>query len=40
MNAPLTHALEQERVVFKLNGEEVAALANETIIEQRGRAGC
>src|SRR5580704_11608852 len=39
MNAPLTHALEQEQVVFKLNGEEVAALAHETIIEAADRAG-
>ncbi|HEV3241147.1 MAG TPA: formate dehydrogenase subunit alpha [Casimicrobiaceae bacterium] len=39
MNAPLTHALEQERIVFKLNGEDVAALADETIIQAADRAG-
>jgi formate dehydrogenase major subunit len=39
MNAPLTHALEQESVVFKLNGEEVAAFAHETIIEAADRTG-
>jgi len=39
MNAPLTQALEQERIVFKLNGEDVTALAHETIIEVADRAG-
>src|SRR6266545_5188435 len=39
MNAPLTHALEQERIVFKLNGTEVDASAEETIIEAADRLG-
>src|ERR1700675_1533794 len=39
MNAPLTQALEQERVVFKLNGEEVNAFGHETIIETADRVG-
>jgi len=39
MNAPLTQALEQERVAFKLNGEEVNAFAHETIIETADRLG-
>ncbi len=39
MNAPLTQALEQERIVFKLNGEDVTGLAHETIIEVADRAG-
>src|SRR5438093_2705755 len=39
MNAPLTHALEQERIVFKLNGREVDAFAGETIIEAADRLG-
>jgi len=39
MNAPLTHALEQERIVFKLNGTEVDASAEETIIETADRLG-
>ncbi|TMH58741.1 MAG: formate dehydrogenase subunit alpha, partial [Betaproteobacteria bacterium] len=39
MNAPLMHALEQERIVFKLNGREVDAFAAETIIEAADRLG-
>jgi formate dehydrogenase major subunit len=39
MNAPLMHALEQERIVFKLNGTEVDASAEETIIEAADRLG-
>ena len=39
MNAPLTHALEQERIVFKLNGIEVDASAEETIIQAADRLG-
>ena len=39
MNAPLTHALEQERVAFRLNGEEVNAFAHETIIQAADRLG-
>ena len=39
MNAPLMHALEQERIVFKLNGREVDAFAGETIIEAADRLG-
>ena len=39
MNAPLTHALEQERVAFSLNGEAVEALADETIIQAADRLG-
>jgi formate dehydrogenase major subunit len=39
MNAPLTHALEQERIVFKLNGTEVDASAEETIIQAADRLG-
>jgi formate dehydrogenase major subunit len=39
MNAPLMHALEQERIVFKLNGTEVDAFAGETIIEAADRLG-
>ena len=39
MNAPLTHALEQERIVFRLNGTEVDASAEETIIEAADRLG-
>ena len=39
MNAPLMHALEQERIVFKLNGREVDAFAGETIIEAADRFG-
>ena len=39
MNAPLTHALEQERIVFKLNGVEVDASAEETIIQAADRLG-
>ena len=39
MNAPLMHALEQERIVFKLNGREVDAFADETIIEAADRLG-
>ena len=39
MNAPLTHALEQERIAFKLNGEEVDAFAHETIIQAADRLG-
>jgi len=38
MNAPLMHALEQERIVFKLNGREVDAFAGETIIEAHCRS--
>jgi len=39
MNAPLMHALEQERIVFKLNGREVDAFVGETIIEAADRLG-
>src|SRR5947207_9977409 len=39
MNAPLTQALEQERIAFKLNGEEVDAFAHETIIQAADRLG-
>ncbi|HEV2979321.1 MAG TPA: formate dehydrogenase subunit alpha [Casimicrobiaceae bacterium] len=39
MNAPLTQALEQERITFRLNGKDVAALPHETIIEVADRAG-
>jgi formate dehydrogenase major subunit len=39
MNAPLTQALEQERITFKFNGEEVTALPQETIIEVADRTG-
>src|SRR5947207_6570832 len=39
MNAPLTQALEQERIAFRLNGEEVDAFAHETIIEVADRLG-
>ena len=39
MNAPLTQALEQERVVFKLNGEDIEAFAHETIIQAADRIG-
>src|SRR5208337_2735645 len=39
MNAPLMRALEQEQVVFRLNGEEITAFAHETIIEAADRAG-
>ena len=39
MNAPLTHALEQERIAFKLNGEEADAFAHETIIQAADRLG-
>src|SRR5271165_855279 len=39
MNAPLTQALEQERITFRLNGEEITAFAHETIIQAADRAG-
>src|SRR6266536_1847102 len=39
MNAPLTQALEQERIAFRLNGREVDAFAGETIIEAADRLG-
>src|SRR6266480_7156808 len=39
MNPPLTQALEQERIAFKLNGEEVDAFAHETIIQAADRLG-
>jgi formate dehydrogenase major subunit len=39
MNAPLTQALEQERITFRLNGEDVVALPQETIIEVADRTG-
>src|SRR5260221_10665605 len=39
MNAPLTHALEQERIAFKLNGKDVNAFAHETIIQTADRLG-
>ena len=39
MNAPLMHPLEQERILFKLNGREVDAFAGETIIEAADRLG-
>ncbi|HTS21884.1 MAG TPA: formate dehydrogenase subunit alpha [Casimicrobiaceae bacterium] len=39
MNAPLTHALEREQIAFRLNGEEVSAFADETIIEVADRLG-
>src|SRR5438874_4975714 len=39
MNAPLMHPLEQERIVFKLNGREVDAFDGETIIEVADRLG-
>jgi formate dehydrogenase major subunit len=39
MNAPLTQALEQERIVFKLNGAEVEAFAHESIIQAADRLG-
>src|SRR5438034_2358905 len=39
MNAPLMHPLEQERIVFKLNGREVDAFAGETIIQAADRLG-
>ncbi|HEX5863455.1 MAG TPA: 2Fe-2S iron-sulfur cluster-binding protein, partial [Casimicrobiaceae bacterium] len=39
MNAPLTHSLEQERIAFQLNGEQIEALANETIIQAADRLG-
>src|SRR5438132_1664541 len=39
MNAPLTQALEQERIAFRLNGEEVDACAHETIIQAADRLG-
>jgi formate dehydrogenase major subunit len=39
MNAPLTHALEREQIAFRLNGEEVNAFADETIIQVADRLG-
>src|SRR5438552_13406506 len=39
MNAPLTQALEREQVAFKLNGAEVSAFADETIIQAADRLG-
>jgi len=39
MNAPLTHALEQEAIAFRLNGAEVSALGHETIIQAADRLG-
>ena len=39
MNAPLTHALEREQVAFRLNGEEVSAFGDETIIQVADRLG-
>jgi formate dehydrogenase major subunit len=39
VNAPLTQALEQERISFRLNGEDVSALPQETIIEVADRTG-
>lgn len=39
MNAPLTRAPEQESILFKLNGVDVAAFAHETIIEAADRVG-
>src|SRR5947199_7634432 len=39
MNAPLTQTLEQERIAFRLNGEEVDAFAHETIIQAADRLG-
>ncbi|HEX8011687.1 MAG TPA: formate dehydrogenase subunit alpha [Casimicrobiaceae bacterium] len=39
MNAPLTQALAQERIAFKLNGAEVSAFAHETIIQAADRLG-
>jgi formate dehydrogenase major subunit len=39
MNAPLPQALAQERIVFKLNGTEVAASNGETIIQAADRLG-
>jgi formate dehydrogenase major subunit len=39
MKAPLTHALEREQIAFRLNGEEVSAFANETIIQVADRLG-
>ena len=39
MNAPLTHALEQETIAFRLNGAEVSAQGSETIIQVADRLG-
>jgi formate dehydrogenase major subunit len=39
MNAPHELALEQQSIVFRLNGEEVAAAAGETIIQAADRLG-
>jgi formate dehydrogenase major subunit len=39
MNAPLTHALEREQIAFRLNGDEVSAFAEETIIQVADRLG-
>ena len=39
MNAPLDRALQQEFVVFTLNGGEVAAMPGETIIQTADRLG-
>ena len=39
MNAPLTRALTQERIAFRLNGKDVEASADETIIEVGDRLG-
>ena len=39
MNAPLTRALTQERIAFRLNGREVEASADETIIQVADRLG-
>ncbi len=40
MNAPLTHALAREQITFTLNGEQVSAFADETIIQVADRLGC
>src|SRR5215831_14231394 len=39
MNAPRDLALEQESIIFRLNGEEVAASPGETIIQAADRLG-
>src|SRR5215472_7329152 len=39
VNAPLTHALEREQIAFRLNGEEVRAFPDETIIQVADRLG-
>src|SRR5262252_3679292 len=38
-DASRTHLLEREQIAFKLNGAEVSALADETIIQAADRLG-